>query len=201
VYERDREKVLSRQKASKEANRDRYLSSKRASHHRTKEARKAARREYCSRTKEQAKLRYKRWLERKREHFNAYQASYRKANLPTVRVWRRNTLANNPQLRMRRAFSGRISRELSLRGRKKQGRVFEFLGYSRDDLVRRLESLFQSGMSWDNYGKWHVDHIRPVSSFAFTGLDDPEFRRCWALENLQPLWAADNIRKSNKWAA
>lgn len=70
-----------------------------------------------------------------------------------------------------------------------------FVDYTLAELVGHLESLFQAGMNWDNYGKWHVDHIRPRASFSFECADDPEFQECWALKNLQPLWAADNMRK------
>jgi hypothetical protein len=56
-------------------------------------------------------------------------------------------------------------------------------------------------MTWDNYGVfgWHIDHVRPKASFNFTSPDDEEFKQCWALENLQPLWWKDNITKSDKW--
>jgi hypothetical protein len=53
-------------------------------------------------------------------------------------------------------------------------------------------------MTWDNYGEWHVDHIKPISSFKITEIGDKEFMSCWSLENLQPLWGEENIRKSNK---
>lgn len=63
---------------------------------------------------------------------------------------------------------------------------------------QHMESLFQPGMSWENYGKngWHIDHIMPVSSFDLTNLQ--EVKRASHFSNLQPLWAADNQRKSNK---
>jgi hypothetical protein len=81
----------------------------------------------------------------------------------------------------------------------KGGHTWEdIVGYTLTDLQQHLESLFQPGMSWDNYGEWHVDHIHPKSSFTFTSRDDPEFRKCWALDNLQPLWAADNLAKGAK---
>jgi len=51
------------------------------------------------------------------------------------------------------------------------------------------------GMGWHNMSEWHIDHIMPLASFNFTGLDDPAVREAWALSNLRPLWAADNIRK------
>lgn len=77
------------------------------------------------------------------------------------------------------------------------------VGYSREELMTHLERQFLPGMSWENYGRngWHVDHIRPVTSFVFDSVDDPQFRACWALENLQPLWEPDNIRKGNSLPA
>ncbi len=81
----------------------------------------------------------------------------------------------------------------------KGGRATEaLLGYSITDLRQHLERQFLRGMSWENMGEWHIDHIVPLSSFTITGPDDPELRRAWALPNLRPLWAADNIRKSDK---
>lgn len=77
------------------------------------------------------------------------------------------------------------------------------LEFKVTDLKQHLESLFQPGMSWDNYGDWHIDHIKPVSLFDITSYDCEDFKKCWCLENLQPLWAEDNRKKSNlvgpKW--
>jgi len=81
----------------------------------------------------------------------------------------------------------------------KNGSKWEiFVGYTVDDLKRHLEKQFQPSMTWDNYGKWHIDHIIPISAFSFTRPEDIDFKQCWALENLQPLWAKENLRKSNK---
>lgn len=81
----------------------------------------------------------------------------------------------------------------------KAGRSWERLvGYSLAELVRHIERQFSRGMSWGNYGDWHIDHIRPVSSFVFSVPEDQEFRDCWALTNLRPLWAGANIQKSGK---
>jgi len=71
--------------------------------------------------------------------------------------------------------------------------------YTIYELKIHLESLFTDGMSWDNIGEWHIDHIRPVSSFDFDSTDHPDFKKCWALDNLQPLWAKDNLSKGAKW--
>ena len=73
----------------------------------------------------------------------------------------------------------------------------ELAGYSVHDLRTHLESLFGVGMNWGNYGRhgWHIDHIRPISTFSINGYSDSAFKECWALENLQPMWGGDNIRK------
>lgn len=78
--------------------------------------------------------------------------------------------------------------------------TFDVLPYTIDDLIAHLESKFVNGMSWENHGKWHIDHIIPDCNFNYKSLDDDEFKKCWALDNLQPLWAEDNIRKNRKVA-
>jgi hypothetical protein len=86
----------------------------------------------------------------------------------------------------------------SLAGRKR-GRKWEKLaGYTLDDLIWHLERQFSKGMNWENYGSWHVDHIVPIASFDIQSAEDPAFRVCWALANLRPLWAAENLRKNAK---
>ena len=72
------------------------------------------------------------------------------------------------------------------------------LGYTVDDLILHLSRRFKPGMTLDNYGAWHVDHIVPRSRFSYTTEDDPGFKGCWALSNLQPLWAVENMRKGAK---
>lgn len=83
----------------------------------------------------------------------------------------------------------------SLKGAKLKRPWESLVGYTRQQLMHHLELKFKDGMSWENYGKWHVDHIMPKSGFQFDSAEDPEFHKCWALSNLQPLWAKDNIAK------
>lgn len=81
--------------------------------------------------------------------------------------------------------------------RAKAGRKWDGLvGYSVEDLMRHLERQFQRGMGWHNMGDWHIDHILPKSSFKYASAEDDEFKACWALSNLRPLWAEENLRKS-----
>ena len=73
------------------------------------------------------------------------------------------------------------------------------LGYSLDDLMRHPEAQFRLGMTWANCGQWHINHIWPIAPFNHASAEDPEFRQCWALSNLQPLWASENCSKGAKW--
>lgn len=75
------------------------------------------------------------------------------------------------------------------------------LGYTWATLRTHLEAQFLPGMGWDNWGEvWELDHIRPVSEFQYVSLDDPLFREAWRLNNLRPLWRADNQAKGKRSA-
>lgn len=69
------------------------------------------------------------------------------------------------------------------------------LGYTVDDLRVHLERQFLTGMTWENIGQWHIDHIVPLASFSYTSMDDEGFKAAWALTNLRPLWAGPNMVK------
>ena len=81
-------------------------------------------------------------------------------------------------------------------GRVKSARTAELVGCSHDVLVSHIENQFTDGMTWENYGKWHLDHIIPCASFDLS--KPKEQKKCFHYTNLQPLWAVDNIRKSDK---
>ena len=78
----------------------------------------------------------------------------------------------------------------------KNGRTEHVLGYSRYELRSHIERQFLKGMSWDNHGEWHIDHITPISVFLEQGISDPRVINC--LTNLKPIWAKDNLSKNNK---
>lgn len=108
---------------------------------------------------------------------------------------RMRTLRDNG-FRVYKNFSRQVS--LSLNGDKGGRRWQDLVGYTLEDLKRHLERQFTKGMTWDNYGEWHIDHILPRASFSITTADDPEFRQCWSLTNLRPLWKTANISKGAK---
>lgn len=124
---------------------------------------------------------------------------YRLKNIDHFRAKDREYQAKRratPKGRVDDALSAGI-RDTLKRGEKRGTRWELMVGYSVDALMRHLERLFQPGMSWKNYGRggWHIDHIIPRSAFNYETPEDIDFRRCWALDNLQPLWEFDNISK------
>ncbi len=139
----------------------------------------------------QAARQRKRLLDRRNDE--AFMAKRRAAQRDHQRERRKN-----PAYRIHAAVSANIHGALRDR---KAGRSWESLvGFTLDDLMKHLEGQFQLGMSWDNYGLggWEIDHIIPVSVFNFTEPEDIDFKRCWALDNLQPMWATENRSKHNK---
>ena len=72
----------------------------------------------------------------------------------------------------------------------------DIVGYTLDDLMRHIKGRFKKGMSWNNHGEWHIDHKIPIHVFNFSSPDHIDFKKCWALNNLQPMWASDNFSKS-----
>ena len=104
---------------------------------------------------------------------------------------------SNPMVRLSARFRLGIRGVIS--GRNKKSNVWEYLSFTPEELMSQFESRFTDGMSWDNMDEWHIDHIRPVASFNFDSTEHPDFKKSWALNNLQPLWAADNMSKGDKW--
>lgn len=95
-------------------------------------------------------------------------------------------------------YNLRIRLRSALKQNAKTGTTLQFLGCSIDKFKTHLESKFQPGMTWENYGYkgWHLDHIRPLSSFDLT--DTEQLRHAAHYTNIQPLWAIDNLKKGAK---
>ena len=98
----------------------------------------------------------------------------------------------NVDYKIKKLLRDRI--RLGLKGVCKSKTMIKLLGCSIEKLKKHLESKFKDSMSWSNYGKWHIDHIRPCASFDLSKLN--EQKKCFNWKNLQPLWAGDNLRKN-----
>lgn len=139
-------------------------------------------------------LQYKKeYREKNREKIKKYEKVYRKEVRNQRRVER---LKTDEEFKVKKNVSHMIYKAMC--GLKSGKSAFDFLSYDVETLKKNLESKFQSGMTWDNYGEWHIDHIIPNSFFKYTDMGHEDFKKCWALINLRPMWARENISKSNK---
>ena len=128
-----------------------------------------------------------------------YAADYRENNKEKIKQYKKERLENDSSYKMRRNVSNCIYKALKNRGKNKNGSVWEALPYTSKQLCEHLESQFDENMNWENYGSyWHVDHIYPQSLLPYENYEDPNFQKCWSLENLQPLEGTMNVKKSNK---
>jgi len=135
------------------------------------------------------------WKARNRDRVkasNKRSEAKRKPWLKKQPYWNRR-YATDVQHRLRRCLRASLRKALRAQNGSKRESVLTYLGCSVQEFKRHLSSLFKPGMTWENHGDWHIDHIRPCASFDLT---DPEQRTlCYHYTNLQPLWAGDNHRK------
>lgn len=127
-------------------------------------------------------------------------ARWRAANLEYARQRAREEARlrrEDPSYRLMHRIAARV--RLMAKG-KGSRRTCDLLGYSMDELRQHLERQFTKGMTWERFmkGEIHIDHIIPVSAFNIQSVDDPDFKACWALTNLRPMWARENLSKNNK---
>ena len=91
----------------------------------------------------------------------------------------------------------RVRLNEAIKNNHKTGSAISSLGCSIEELREHLESKFKPGMSWDNHGQWHIDHIKPCYLFDLTNIE--EQKKCFHYTNLQPLWEPDNLKKHIKY--
>ena len=152
--------------------------------------------------KESVKEYVKTWYEQNKEHRKEYIKEYRENNVDKIRQikrdYERNRKSRDPLYKLISNFRTAIYTVLKESNVDKYGHYFDILKYTPNELINHLELQFKDDMSWDNYGIWHVDHKLPITNFNISEMGDEEFMRCWSLDNLQPMWGIENIKKSNK---
>ncbi len=142
----------------------------------------------------------RKWAKKNPERQRSLTRAWQERNTERMRSIWREMAARKRQADPARRIHGRISNQIYAVIKRAKGcrSAFDLVGYSFAELKDHLERQFLRGMSWENIGEWHIDHIVPLSSFTIAGPDDPELKRAWALTNLRPLWAVDNLRKGAK---
>jgi hypothetical protein len=152
---------------------------------------------YYAEKKEYVSEKYKEWYLKNKDILNK-KRKQRIADNQEYYLERRGILNNrakeryysDPRERIRRSVSNTFARIAT----NKPTNTEALLGCSTQEAVQYIESLFLDGMSWDNYGEWHIDHIRPVASIDPKNKEDLQL--ICDIKNLQPLWANDNLTKS-----
>jgi hypothetical protein len=181
-YRANREKRHQDWKKYYETNADRLRENAKARRVEKHEAITAYNREYYHRNEETQRQRTAKYRKQNPENVRNFNRRYyveRRHTDPSFKVV--TNLRNRINGLLRKAHAGKSSGTITL------------IGCTPNELKSHLESQFLPGMSWDNHGVWHIDHIRPCASFDLT--DSTQQRACFHFTNLQPLWAADNIRK------
>ena len=130
---------------------------------------------------------------------------YRKSNRDKVNNWKRNmyhrSKENETDVFIQRRIKENIARRLRLllEGQKSQPTV-DLLGCSTEDFKIHLETTWDDGMTWENYGThgWHIDHTIPCA--AFDQDDETERHACWNYRNLRAMWSEENMWKSDTYS-
>ena len=167
----NKEKVAKRTKKYQEANREKYA-------------------EYNQANKDKRTERAKKYYQDNKEKV----AEYYQDNKEKVAEYQRERRNTNPLFKMKCSLRTRTSVAFKRKGYKKNSKTEQILGISYEKVKQHIGRQFKKGMTWSNYGEWHIDHIIPLAS-AKTQTD---LLNLCHYRNLQPLWAAENISKGAK---
>lgn len=139
--------------------------------------------EYTTNWRKENPEKYKRYRESIKEHIKIYQREYQKRK-------RKEDIDYFMKYKCRKL----LWQVLRYKGVRKVGTTFDILGYTADDLKKRIECQFKEGMSWSNYGEWEIDHKKPIAIFS-----KEDYRNINMLCNLQPLWKEENRKKRDNF--
>lgn len=175
-----------RREAESESERESRLSAKRESS-----------REYYSKNKETILAKLQKYNRENPGKRSATRAKSQKKNMPKILAKTRQRRIADKNFAIKSRLRTRMRNAIvAVKGAKKSAPTEALVGCSIEFLKGYIEARFKDGMSWDNFGKWHIDHIIPCAEFDL--IDPNQQKMCFRYSNLQPLWAAENIRKSDK---
>jgi len=153
--------------------------------------------EYKNEKKEYDKQYYKEHLERKKKQYKDYIKKH-------LEIRRKCSMKYNRKIR--NTIKGQIDSRISslvrytLRGTKAGRSWKSIVDFTLEQFKQHFQGLFTNGMNWNKFmnGEIHIDHVVPINHFHYESTDDPQFKECWALHNLQSMWARDNLSKGNR---
>jgi hypothetical protein len=165
--------------------------------------------------KEKKSISKKKSYQKNREHYIKKALKYEEENKEKVRAYRKEYYArsdvrkryndrynyrmiNDPIFRFKQRMRQRLIEAVKSQNAKKSKRTIEYLGCTLAYLMGYIEGQFTQGMNWENYGLWHIDHIKPIALFDLS--KEKEREHCFHYTNLQPLWAKENMMKGTRIA-
>ena len=191
-YQNNKDKVKEDGKKYREKNRDKT---------------NARAKKYREENKEKLNEGHKKYREKNKEKLSEYHKEYFQQNKEKQAKDNKYRYHNDPNYKLRLLVAGHIRYALK-KGNKAGQSILPYVDWnSYEELKEHLESQFEPWMTWENHGayhptekRWQIDHIIPQSVLleGVTSMDDPKFRECWALENLRPLEARENLSKGSK---
>jgi hypothetical protein len=155
---------------------------------------KSYRMEYVLKNKDEIAKKRKNKSEQLKPYFKEYRQKNRAKINEFIKKYNKRKRAIDPLFKMKANIVNRTSQMFKVKGWLKNGRTRIMLGASYSEVKYYLGGLFTEGMSWDNYGKWEIDHIIPLASAK----NEEELTALCHYKNLQPLWKLDNIIKGKK---
>ena len=159
---------------------------------------------YYQDNKEKILKETKAYYQNNKEYYSNYQKEYEKSHPRRLR----NRTSKSPIQKIRSAISRSISKKITALGGVKNDSIIKYLEFTFDQLKSNFEAKFEPWMNWNNYGiydpktwldddistwRWQVDHIVPHADFNYNSMSDKSFKSCWALDNLRPYSAKQNI--------
>ena len=186
-------------------------------YNKNKERKKLYQKEYLSKNAESIKIKkknyyqnnklkfsenHKKYIYKNKNYWKEYSKKYYETNKEKInkqkKEYNKKRLQNDPIYKMIRNIRSRIKNALKNKSIKNYMKPMELFGASYEEVWNHLESQFKDGMTRYNNNRkgWHIDHIKPISSFDLTDLE--QLKKCCNYKNLQPLWWYDNLSKGIK---
>lgn len=188
-YQENKGRIAERDKSYRQENKEKVAERMKAYYQENKEKLAERGKAYRKGNKEKIAEAMKTYYEGNKEKLSELRKVYYQENKEKFKVYQQE----NPIPIFIRGSLSRILTDW------KGGRIEQeaIHGYTFEELEHHIESQFADGMSWDNRSEWHIDHIKPIKAFLDEGITDPAIIN--ALDNLQPLWAKDNLNKGAKY--
>ena len=183
-YQENKDKIKSKKEEWRKANQESILSYNK---------------EYREKNSQNRNLITNLWRLKNKQLVKDYKVKYKEKNKDKVRLYfneyNKKRKKNDSLYKLTVSIRTLISNSIRKMGYTKKSKINEILNCSFEEFKSHIESKFQENMKWENYGEWHLDHIYPIS----LAKNEQHLLELNDFKNFQPLWATENLKKSNKY--